>query len=277
MNLKVSRIQRGCVYDGRGIRTTVFLHGCHLLCPWCCNPETSKTVKDSFFEYDKCTNKLKGNSQFCQDCEKRMGDRLTALCPFEYSKPIYRFYSSEELLFECHKDDILYKKSLGGVTFSGGEPLLQAEGLINVMSALKLDGIDLALETTLFVDSELLKVCLPFVDEYIIDYKLQPEMKLWDENYSSVMISNLSVIPSNKRLRHRLVCVSGMIHYAEDILKTLKHFDIKELELLKCHNLAEKKYKRLQLPFKTYVPNEAEFEDFCKCIGDEIIVKRFIV
>lgn len=78
-SLEVTNIQRGCVYDGPGVRTTVFLKGCSLCCPWCCNPETI-TREDAFYiDNSKCLKYQGISSSICNACEKYGGENLSEL------------------------------------------------------------------------------------------------------------------------------------------------------------------------------------------------------
>ena len=169
--LRVTNIQSGCVYDGPGVRTTVFLKGCSLHCPWCCNPETISYEKQWFIDDRKCVSRQGLCSELCNPCVRLNGVRSIHSCPYGVAEPAFHDYSPEKLLEILLKDNELYKESHGGVTFSGGEPLLQSEELVNLLNLLKGFGIHIAIETTLFASTEALAVVLPYVDFYIIDLK----------------------------------------------------------------------------------------------------------
>ena len=133
MSVRITNIQHFCLHDGPGIRTTVFLKGCNLKCPWCCNPENID------FEIQNCF----GRDISLNDLEK-------------------------ELL----KDELYYSVNDGGVTFSGGEPLLQIKELVDLLKSLNSKKINICFETALFTNQSLLEMAIPYVDEFIVDVKI---------------------------------------------------------------------------------------------------------
>lgn len=124
--IMVSNIQRMCFHDGPGIRTTVFLKGCSIHCPWCSNPENISFYKEQY--------------------------SVNGVCGV-YGKE----YSGEELISVIKKDEMFFGKD-GGVTFSGGEPLMQTEALEGVFAALKKEGINIAVESSMFIPAECLRI-----------------------------------------------------------------------------------------------------------------------
>ena len=128
--LHVSRIQRFCLHDGPGIRTTVFLQGCSLTCWWCHNPETHDT----------------GSKQ---------------------AKDI----TPSALLAECRRDQIYWEGSQGGITISGGEPLLQAEALHTFLETAHTQSIHTALDTSGMGSLEHIQSLVPFVNLWLWDIK----------------------------------------------------------------------------------------------------------
>ena len=214
MLLRVINIQRGCVYDGPGVRTTVFLKGCSLHCPWCCNPETISYEEQWFIDDRKCVLRQGRSSQLCAPCERQDGTRSIQSCPYGVVEPTSYDYSTEELLEILLKDKELYKESHGGVTFSGGEPLLQSEELVTILSKLKGLNVHIVLETTLVASEKAINLVLPYVDLYIIDLKLQPQMKLSDRSYLGSIKNKLSLM-RDKQKCFRLVFVDEVFDYIE--------------------------------------------------------------
>ena len=141
-------IQRNSFVDGPGIRTTVFFKGCNLRCKWCHNPESQSFEKQMLFYKDKCTgcgkcrevcpNHLQ-SCDFCGKCE--------LYCPAEARKICGREYTSDEVLAEVIKDKAFYDNSGGGVTFSGGECMLQLDFLREILEKCKSAGIHTAVDT----------------------------------------------------------------------------------------------------------------------------------
>lgn len=131
-SLNITSIQRGCLYDGPGVRTTVFLRGCILKCPWCCNPETIFLENDFFLDNSKCLKIKHINSSLCDNCERYGGAISVDNCPFGVSERISDIYPFEDLINELLKDKTLFDATGGGITFSGGEPLLQVADLTDL-------------------------------------------------------------------------------------------------------------------------------------------------
>lgn len=186
----VSDIQRFSLHDGPGIRTTVFMKGCSMRCFWCHNPETwSKSAQMRFME-NRCTG--------CGACVSRCPEKALRLtdegprvdrarcaecglcahaCIAGARTLCGKRYTPDELAAELRKDLPYYKNTGGGVTFSGGEPLLQADFLCATAALLKDAGISIAMETALNCDAEAVRAVLPFMDYVIADIKLLNEEK----------------------------------------------------------------------------------------------------
>lgn len=134
----IFNIKRFEIHDGPGIRTTVFLKGCPLRCLWCHNPE--------------------GMSKAIQT-DSRTG------------KPFGRIVTAEEILPELLEDRLFYETSEGGVTLSGGEPLLQPKFAAELLKLLKKEHIHTAVDTSLYVKDDVLDDVLPLADIFLVDVK----------------------------------------------------------------------------------------------------------
>lgn len=252
--LRVTNIQRGCVYDGPGVRTTVFLKGCSLHCPWCCNPETIKYDEEWFVDDSKCFFLEGIHSNFCHLCERSGGQRSIRDCPFGVCEKVSDDYEIKNLYEILIKDKSLYNISGGGITFSGGEPLLQAKSLTPLLIELKKADVNIALESTLMAPLMNLKMVLDYVDIWVVDLKLQPEMFLLEKGYLDNFQHAVGYLPLNSII-YRIVFTDSMISYKDEILVLLNRIAVKRIELLPCHNLGEKKYKKLSLVNKDYSSN----------------------
>jgi len=184
---KIFNIQRFCVDDGPGIRTVVFLSGCPLKCQWCHNPE-SWNVNGSLFYYpEKCVScgqcaaicschtfedgVHKIDRSKCTLCGKCAEIGCGAL------KLSVKDYTAQEAMDVVLKDKRFYDGSGGGVTFSGGEPLLQYDFLVDMMKIAKENGLHVCLETCGFYDTEKLLALTEYVDIFLYDYKMTDEQK----------------------------------------------------------------------------------------------------
>ena len=186
-------IQRFCVHDGPGIRTTVFFKGCPLRCEWCHNPESQRSAVSIAYYSHKCIG--------CKSCENACevgGHRFDGLrvrsngdecphyidravcvacgkcvgaCPAGALERLGRRVSADEILAEVGRDKIFYKNSGGGVTFSGGEPLMQADFLTELLTRSREMGIHTCIETCGFANSETVRAIAPLVDLFLFDIK----------------------------------------------------------------------------------------------------------
>ncbi|MFO7617331.1 MAG: glycyl-radical enzyme activating protein [Bacteroidales bacterium] len=258
-------IQRFGVHDGPGIRTLVFLKGCPLRCAWCCNPESH--LKQAQIRYVKfrcrgchsCTSAcplgaikpLDGSVRIdfgiCLDCPDHP---CLEACPHEALSLCGFTMSSRELVGEIAKDLDFYLNSGGGVTFTGGEPLAQAEFLREVLEMCKLQGIHTAIETCGYGSRESFQAILPFTDLFLFDLKLADPIKhrqytgksnrmiLQNLEYLSdqqqEIIIRLPVVPGITDTRENIV---GIIHLMEDL-------GIREINLEPYHPLGVPKYEQ---------------------------------
>lgn len=228
----ITNIQRFSLHDGPGIRTTVFLKGCSIRCPWCSNPEN---ISHQIERYVK-----DGKEGF-------------------YGKE----YSVDEVLKEVLKDKIFYEDN-GGVTFSGGEALLYAKELLPLMEQIKQNNISIAVETCLFVPSAYLEMVIPYVDNFYVD------LKVMDKERCSFLLkgnldlfkSNLAILAKSKKFNVRIPVICG---YTDDednirsIIDVIREYSssIEMVELIKGHNLGDNKYVSLGKD----VPQKAEVSD----------------
>ena len=228
----ITNIQRFSLHDGPGIRTTVFLKGCSIRCPWCSNPENI-------------------NHQI----ERYVKDRKEGF----YGKE----YSVDEVLKEVLKDKIFYEDN-GGVTFSGGEALLYAKELLLLMQQIKQNNISITVESSLFVPSSYLEMVIPFVDYFYVD------LKVMDKEICSFLLkgnldlfkSNLAILAKSKKFNVRIPVISGYTDNEDNIrsiIDVIREYraSIKKIELIKGHNLGDNKYVTLGRD----VPQKAEVSD----------------
>lgn len=245
MKVIISNIQRFCLHDGPGIRTTVFFKGCNLRCPWCTNPE---------------------NINF--NIEKYNKDGIEGI----YGKE----YDLDELFNILIKDKTYYENG-GGVTFSGGECLWFFDKIEPLLKKLKDNGINICIETALMVPSELLSIAMKYVDYYYIDIKVLKGNNVKTLNANpELFINNLDlVLKTKKDIVFRIPVVPEYTYTEENIKeieRLLKEKKIINLELFTIHRLGESKYKSLGLKmpiFKEVTEKELEslrkrFEKYVK-------------
>ena len=144
----IFKIKKYAIHDGSGIRTTIFLKGCPLDCWLCHNPE-GKMPNPQVMKTD---NSLGGRSEV-------VGKKM----------------SVDEVIFEIEKDIILYDESQGGVTFSGGEPLLQAQFLLAMLKACREKEIHTIVDTSGFAPAEIFVEICNMIDLVLFDLKLMDD------------------------------------------------------------------------------------------------------
>ncbi len=179
----VFNIQRFCVSDGNGIRTTVFLKGCPLACKWCHNPDgMSASAILAFYEdlcisCKRCAGVCDRNAHFADgvrlDRSKcTLCGKCVTACPAGALEIIGKRYSAEQVIDECLKDKTFYENSGGGITLSGGEPLYQAEFATEILELARRAGLDTAVETSGCVDRSKIADAARFSDTFLFDYKV---------------------------------------------------------------------------------------------------------
>ena len=272
--ISVTNIQHLCVHDGPGVRTVVFLRGCTLQCPWCCNPEAIHVGEDIRFDKGTCT--YPQENRICRDCEKFDGKRSMKDCPIGAYEPSYRDYSIEELSDILLRDKSLYDAG-GGVTFSGGEPLLYIQNIVPVLKKLKEQNIHIAFETTLYVPTEKFEVALQYADYWLVDLKFQfgyirnREFDVPD----GVVIQNLKRLQESvekQNITYRMVYMHEAAKKISQIVNLLLANTISELEILECHSLAENKYRQLGQSFHKFTaPTEDDLSNLEKYLTDNNI------
>lgn len=226
MTVRITNIQRFSLHDGPGIRTTVFLKGCNLKCPWCCNVENINFEIEHYME---------------NGLEKDFGYDIDL----------------DDLEKEILKDAPYYDNGKGGVTFSGGEPLLQIKELEPLLKRLKNNNINICFETSLSANDELLSIALDYADFVYVDIKLLSNPSIINLNIDSyyknlelLAKSNVSDLVFRIPLNYEYTLKDENIDMVLDLIKKYPNFDV---EIFKTHNLAETKYEKLNkdfVPFK---------------------------
>lgn len=265
-------IQHFSVHDGPGIRTTVFMKGCPLRCKWCHNPEgLSKSLQLQFFE-DKCIGcALCGERKHLSDAQK---------CPAGALKVCGREVDEDEVIAEVLKDKIFYADN-GGITFSGGECLLQADFVASVLCKAKALGLHTAIDTCGYVPFEELEKTLAWCDLYLYDIKCFTSNV--HKEYTGV--DNLLIIDNLKRLDAaqkdiwiRIPVIPGFNNTVEEMSRIAELISsmpsIKQLTLMPYHTLGASKYKTLGLeyPFDTdRLVSERELASLKRIFSDKNI------
>ena len=237
LHLNISDIQHFSTGDGPGIRTTVFLKGCNLRCPWCHNPETISPAPVTLTYKNAHKTVTYGRSM-----------------------------TVEEVLAEVMEDADFYLASGGGVTISGGEPLLQYEAVAVLAKVLQDRGISVILDTAGCVAWSRFEAVLPFVDTVFFDWKTSDpafmkeriggDLPLIQDNLTRLIAGGINVhvrIPLIPHVNTAEESVAAMIRH-------LREIGAKTVALLPFHRLAVGKYEAmgLEYPYRDTPPLPVE-------------------
>lgn len=234
----IYKIQRFSLHDGRGIRTIIFLKGCHLTCPWCSNPESQsfkvECVKDE---------------NICMECSECLKDPTE--CPTNAIRTIGEEMTVSEVVEEVLKDYQFYKRSEGGVTISGGEPLDNIEYVIQLTEAFYELGISVIVETSGDANISKLIKEKEKIESVYFDLKIMNQDKANEilncdirrvkNNLVLLVDEGFNVIPRMPLIPRYTIDDRNI----EDIMGLLKTLNLKEVHLLPYHNYGEKKYQLL--------------------------------
>ncbi len=261
-------IQSYSLHDGPGIRTTVFLKGCPLACVWCQNPESQRYQPEVLLYQERCTGcgqcvptcpsqairledgKSHTDRNLCRGCGK-----CADACLNEARRLAGRVWSAEDVFAEVKKDDAFYRRSGGGITLSGGEPLAQAEFSTAILSLCKRAGLHTAIETTGMARWETVQLLLEQVDLVLYDLKHMDSTS----HQKCTGAPNDLILENLKRIRRecsipvvvRIPIVPGHNADPKNIEATARFIADEvgldtRVNILAYHRLGETKYGRLE-------------------------------
>ncbi len=262
-------IRRFSIHDGPGLRTTVFFKGCPLRCYWCHNPESQHHRRESLYWPERCIQ--------CQSCVAACPDgairweagrpvtdetrcnlsgACVQACYAEARQIAGRRMTVPEVMSEVERDISFYDSSGGGVTFSGGEPLLQANFLIGLLQACRAAEIHTAVDTSGFATWDIMERVRPYVDLFLYDIKLMDPIK--HRKYTLVfnprILDNLRELA---RLGHNIRIRMPIMPGINDDIKNLREtaafaveVGVNRIDLLPYHAVALNKYERLHRHYR---------------------------
>jgi pyruvate formate lyase activating enzyme len=254
---------RFAINDGAGIRTTVFLKGCPLSCKWCHNPESQSYEPEVSYSKERCvscrsccsacesgalqwTDGPVRDRSLCTLCEKCM-----EACPADARKLIGKKITVQDLMEVVRRDCVFFEESGGGVTFSGGEPLSQAEFLEDALSACKSIGLSTAVDTSGYASASVLSRIAKLTDEFLFDLKMMNDSK--HRYYVGVsnekIFANLALLAREHRnvtVRIPLIPeVNDDDANLDESCRFLEALHLNRLDLLPYHEIGIGKYERL--------------------------------
>ena len=243
-------IERSSYVDGPGIRTTVFFKGCNLRCAWCHNPESQSPTAQMMFYKSKCVGCGKcrevcpGGGEdcvLCGQCVQRCSRNAREIC----GKPM----DVEQVWNEIRKDRLFYDASGGGVTFSGGECMLQIDFLEKILALCRNNGIHTAIDTAGHVPYGTFERILPYTDLILYDVKCIDDGR----HMAYTGVSNERILDNLRRLLGQTVPVwiripvIGGVNDRVEEMQEIKEFlngcgAPEKIELLPYHAMGEHKY-----------------------------------
>lgn len=264
----IINIQKYSIHDGPGIRTTVFLKGCPLKCWWCHNPESQSYKEEIMFFEERCT-KCKVCEEKCQQQAIRINGSFPIVnqkkcilcgecanfCPNNAREYVGKNITVSDLMKEIQKDEIFYEESGGGVTFSGGEPMMQIDFLNEVLKSCKDMDIHTAVDTSGYTNWKNFNKIIDKVDLFLYDLKLMNNEK----HLKYIGVPNNSILENLKKLSDiganifiRMPIIAGINDDNEHInesIKFLSNLNIIQINLLPYHKMGMDKYKRLEIDY----------------------------
>ena len=271
----VFNIQKFSVHDGPGIRTIVFLKGCALRCRWCSNPESQKAEPDLAFNAGRCLGVSKcghcmvacpygairlGDSDLpvidrkaCASCTDKA---CASACPAQGLLVYGKMRTVDDVLSVVEQDMAFYVRSRGGLTLSGGEPLLQKDYALALLREAHERHIRCAIETCGMVPEETIRAAAPYLRQVLFDIKhLDPEVhKAQTGMTNERILANFKILAEefpNLPIRARTPVIPGFNDNAKTIkaiAEFLQPFTRVEYEMLPYHRLGTQKYHFLDRP-----------------------------
>ena len=232
----IFNIKRYAIHDGPGIRVTFFMKGCALGCWWCHNPEGINTEVQEVERVD------------------RIGEK-----EFRVMEKVGKFYTADELLQIVKKDMVFIEESGGGVTFSGGEPLMQHDFLEEVLKLFSAEGIHTTVDTSGHAPRNVIDKILPLTDLFLFDIKHLDNEK--HKKYTGVsnelILENYRyILEKGKKVIIRIPIIPGInddeteLNAFRSFISDQKGANIERIDLLPYHKIGSAKYKRFNLEYK---------------------------
>jgi pyruvate formate lyase activating enzyme len=273
-------IRRYSINDGPGIRITIFMKGCPLQCKWCHNPESQSPEVQKLYTASKCIGAQECIEVCPEDALTLTPDGIVTdfdactlcgkcaeACPTKAIEMSGKLYSAKELLNIIEKERVHIDQSGGGVTFSGGEPLMHYEFLIEMLKACGRKGLHRVVDTSGFAETKTLIEVAKHTDLFLFDLKLMDaeKHKQWTGVSNQLILKNLKLLAENGANINIRIPLIKNVNIDEAEIRNMAEF-IAELELkisdseiadpkkpivnlLPYHNIASGKYRKLEVPY----------------------------
>lgn len=272
---RIFDIQGMSTHDGPGGRTLIFFKGCPLRCYWCCNPEGLKMEQEVMYRESKCVR--------CGRCEKGCPKQAISLknpeegiwidreichtcttfecmkkCYYEGLKLVSKDYTLDEVFRRLERDSRFWSMD-GGVTFGGGECMMQFPFLLELAKGCKLRYMHVAMETSGMAPEEHYMAIIPYVDWFFMDIKHMDTAKHKEATGmgNELILKNIRNVAKHRKLGTKMVvripCIIGFNDTEENICATtnfLKEIGVDTVNILPFHRLGASKYKQLHMSYR---------------------------
>ncbi len=259
-------IKRYAINDGPGIRVVIFFKGCNLHCAWCHNPESISAKIEKMYAPAKCikcgtcvavcpekaitmaSDGVVTNPDLCKLCGK-----CAEVCPSKAIEMSGKVMTVSEIMNIIEKERMFFDQSGGGVTFSGGEPLIHSKMLIELLDECQKRKIHTAVDTAGNVSTEIILEVANRTDLFLYDLKMMDSdmHKKWIHSGNEKILQNLKAISEiGAHIIIRIPLIGGVNDTSQNIEQTAKFIselagEKKEVNLLPYHNIAQNKYMKL--------------------------------
>lgn len=253
----VFNIQRFSLHDGPGVRSTVFMKGCPLHCAWCHNPESQSPRQDFV--------RLRHRCMHCERCSEEelanpvvtgRGPEDVELCPTGALQAVGEMMTAQVLVATLLADRVFFDESHGGVTFSGGEPLMQAAFVTECLAALRAEGVHTALDTCGFAKWPDLAAAAAHASLVLFDLKLMDDARHREATGVSnqIILENLKALTAiHDNIWIRIPVIPRVNDDDENIAATAEFLralpGIRQVDLLPYHATGEAKFARVGLDY----------------------------
>ncbi len=282
-------IKKYAINDGPGIRVTLFFKGCPLSCVWCHNPESLSEHAQKMYTASKCIGAVKcievcpeGALELSRDGIKTDAEKCTLcgqcalVCPTKAIEMSGKEYTNDELMRIIERETIFFDQSEGGVTFSGGEPLMHHRKLIELLDRCGEKQIHRVVDTTLFATEKVLKEVAKRTELFLVDLKAFDEEihKKYTGVSNELILKNIALLAENNvDFIIRIPFIKGVNADEETLMKEAAFLGAlpwqrREVNLLPYHDIAHGKHQKLGSVYKDYQLETPDETDIQKAISN---------